>query len=120
MNRRPIMRQRKRAVFVIAFVGISATAGLGMAQAADPASPLIMKPLQGVSFNIGTKRAVSYFLSDGNSCNLTLMLAEIGHGNEVNGLAATRVTVAIEAGKAGTLIRSRARRWSSSARVGRM
>ena len=37
------MRQRKRAVFVIAFVGISAAAGLGIAQAADPASPLTMK-----------------------------------------------------------------------------
>jgi hypothetical protein len=97
------MRRRKRAVFLIAFVGISATASLGMAQAADPASPLTMKPLQGVSFDIGTKRAVSYFLSDGNSCKLTLMLAEVVHGDEVSGLMATRVTVAIEAGKAARL-----------------
>jgi len=97
------MRRRKSAVFVIAFVGISATAGLGMAQAADPASLLTMKPLEGVSFDIGTKRAVSYFLSDGNSCKLTLMLAEVVHGDEVNGLTATRMTVAIEAGKAAHL-----------------
>jgi hypothetical protein len=62
-----------------------------------------MKPLQGVSFDIGTKRAVSYFLIDGNSCKLTLMLAEVVHGDEVNGLTATRVTVAIEAGKAAQL-----------------
>ena len=97
------MRRRKRAVFLIAFVGISATASLGMARAADPALPLTMKPLQGVSFDIGTKRAVSYFLSDGNSCKLTLMLAEVVHGDEVSGLTATRVTVAIEAGKAAQL-----------------
>ena len=97
------MRRRKRAVLVIALVGISATAGLGMAQAADPASLLTMKPLEGVSFDIGTKRAVSYFLSDGNSCELTLMLAEVVHGDEVNGLTATRVTVPIEAGKAAHL-----------------
>jgi hypothetical protein len=96
MNRRPIVRRRKRAVFVIGFVGIAATASLGTAQAAELASPLTMKPLQGVSFDIGTKRAVSYFLSDGNSCELTLMLAEVVHGDEVNGLTATRVTVAIE------------------------
>jgi hypothetical protein len=95
------MRRRKRVVFVIAFVGISA--GLGMAQAADRATPLTMKPLQGVSFDIGTKRAVSYFLSDGNSCKLTLMLAEVVHGDDVNGLTATRMTVAIEAGKAAHL-----------------
>jgi hypothetical protein len=79
------------------------TASLGMAQAADPASPLTMKPLQGVSFDIGTKRAVSYFLRDGNSCKLTLMLAEVGHGDEVNGMTATRVMIAIEAGKAAHL-----------------
>ena len=59
--------------------------------------------LQGVSFDIGMKRAVSYFLSDEDSCKLTLMLAEIVHGDEVNGLTATRVTVAIEAGKAAHL-----------------
>src|ERR1700720_1096909 len=100
MRRRPIMRRRKRAVFVIAFVGISATASLGMARAADPALPLTMRPLQGVSFDIGTKRAVSYFLSDGDSCKLTLMLAEVVHGDEVNGLAVTRMTVAVEADKA--------------------
>src|SRR6202040_4079030 len=92
-------RRRKRGVFVIAFVGISATASLGMAQAADPASPLTMKPLQGVSFDIGTKRAVSYFLSDGDTCKLTLMLAEVVYGDEVNGLAVTRMMVAVEADK---------------------
>jgi hypothetical protein len=97
------MRRRKREVFVIAFVGISATASLGTAQAAGPASPLTMKPQQGVSFDIGTKRAVSYFLIDGNSCKLTLMLAEVVHGDEVNGPTTTRVTVAIEAGKAAHL-----------------
>ena len=96
------MRRRKRAVFGIAFVGITATASLGMARAADPALPLTMKPLQGFSFDIGTKRAVSYFLSDGNSCKLTLMLAEVVHGDEVSGLT-TRVTVAIEAGRAAQL-----------------
>jgi hypothetical protein len=33
--------------------------------------------LQGASFDIGTKRAVSYFLSDDEECKLTLMLAEL-------------------------------------------
>ena len=94
------MRRRKRAVFVIGFVGIAATASLGTAQAAELASPLTMKPLQGVSFDIGTKRAVSYFLSDGDTCKLTLMLAEVVSGDEVNGLAVTRMTVAVEADKA--------------------
>ena len=97
------MRLRIRAAFAMAFAGISAMAGPAMTRATDSASPLTMKPLQGVSFDIGTKRAVSYFLSDGNSCKLTLMLAEVVHGDEVSGLMATRVTVAIEAGKAARL-----------------
>ena len=97
------MRLSKRAAFAIAFAGISTTAGPGITRAKDLTSPLTMKPLQGVSFDIGTKRAVIYFLSDGNSCKLTLMLAEVVHGDEVNGLTATRVTVAIEAGKAAHL-----------------
>src|ERR1700682_1138148 len=102
MSRRPIMLLRKRTMLAIAFAGILAMAGPSTTRA-DPASPLTMKPLQGVSFDIGTKRAVSYFLSDGNSCKLTLMLAEVVHGDDVNGLTATRVTVAIEAGKAAHL-----------------
>ena len=93
------MLLRKRTILAIAFAGISAMAGPSTTRA-DPASPLTMKPLQGVSFDIGTKRAVSYFLSDGDTCKLTLMLAEVVYGDEVNGLAVTRMTVAVEADKA--------------------
>ena len=64
---------------------------------------MTMKPLQGVSFDIGTKRAVSYFLSDDEECKLTLMLAELVNDDEANGLAATRMTVAVEVGKAARL-----------------
>jgi hypothetical protein len=94
------MRLRKRAAFAMTFAGISAMAGPAMTRATDSASPLTMKPLQGVSFDIGTKRAVSYFLSDGDTCKLTLMLAEVVYGDEVNGLTVTRMMVAVEADKA--------------------
>jgi hypothetical protein len=100
MSRSPTMRLSKRASFAIAFAGISAMAGPGMTRAIDPASPLTVKPLQGVSFDIGTKRAVSYFLSGDNACKLTLMLAEVAQGDEVNGLITTRMMVAVESGKA--------------------
>ena len=76
------MLLKKRTVLAIAFTGVSAMAGYGMTRAADPASPLTMKPLQGVSFNIGTKRAVSYFLSDNDICKLTLTLAEVVQDDE--------------------------------------
>src|SRR3984893_17645677 len=96
------MRMRKRAAFAMAFAGISAMAGPSTTRA-DPASPLTMKPLQGVSFDIGTKRAVSYFLSDDDTCKLTLMLAEVAHDDEVNGPTAARLTIAVEVGKAAHL-----------------
>ena len=97
------MRLRKRAAFAIAFAGISAMAGPAMTRATDSASSLTMKPLQGVSFDIGTKRAVSYFLSDDDTCKLTLMLAEVAHDDEVNGPTAARLTIAVEVGKAAHL-----------------
>ena len=97
------MRLRKKAAFAIAFAGISVVAGPSLALAADPALPLTIRPLQGASFDIGTTRAVSYFLSDDEECKLTLMLAELVNDDEANGLAATRMTVAVEVGKAARL-----------------
>jgi hypothetical protein len=98
------MRLRKRrAAFAITFASILATALPGLTRAIEPASGVTMKPLQGVSFDIGTNRAVSYFLNDDGGCKLTLTLAEIAHDDEVNGLTATRITVAVESGKAAHL-----------------
>jgi hypothetical protein len=97
------MRLSKKVAGAFAFAGVTAMAGPGLTRAVVPASPLTMKPLQGVSFDIGTKRAVSYFLSEGGACKLTLTLAEVAHDDEVNGLTATRMTVAVETGKAAQL-----------------
>ncbi|MGO9234974.1 MAG: hypothetical protein ACLP4V_13205 [Methylocella sp.] len=98
------MLLRKRTLLAIAFAGTSVVADPGIARATDPALPLTIRPLQGASFDIGTKRAVSYFLSDDEECKLTLMLAElVNDDDEANGLAATRMTVAVEVGKAARL-----------------
>ncbi len=98
------MRVRKRrTTFAIAFASLLATSLPSLTRAIEPASPVTMKPLQGVSFDIGTNRAVSYFLNDDGGCTLTLTLAEIAHDDEVNGLTATRITVAIVSGKAANL-----------------
>ena len=74
-------------------------AGPGTARAADPAIPPTMKPMQGVIFDIGTKRAVSFFLIDDDACKLNLTLAELAHDDEVNGLTAARIVVPVEVGK---------------------
>jgi hypothetical protein len=38
-------------------------------------------------------------LSDNDACKLTLTLAEVVQNDQVNGLAAVRATVAVDAGK---------------------
>jgi hypothetical protein len=63
------------------------------------ARPLTWRKRRSISW----KRAVSYFLSEGGACKLTLTLAEVVHDDEVNGLTATRMTVAVETGKAAQL-----------------
>jgi hypothetical protein len=54
----PKLVWRRRLVLELVGGGVSAMAGYAMTRPADPASPLTMKPLQGISFDIGTKRAV--------------------------------------------------------------
>jgi hypothetical protein len=59
-------------------IAIAALAGLFALAAAAPsqaASTRTMKPLHGVSFDVGTERAVSYFESDNGRCKLILTLA---------------------------------------------
>ena len=94
------MLLRKMTLFAIAFAGISCSRSQHGCRSRTSADE---RPLQGVSFDIGTKRAVSYFLSDDHACKLTLMLAELVNDDESNGLAATRVTVAVEVDKAAHL-----------------
>ena len=79
-----------------------AIAGLGLAGSAASAGSsdaLTMKPVHGISFVVGSKRAVSYFQNDRGLCNLTLMVAEAMNGDEVPSDTAARFEIAIDAGK---------------------
>jgi len=60
---------------------------------------LTMKPVHGISFDVGSKRAVSYFQNDRGLCNLTLMVAEAMNGDEEPSDTAARFEVKIDAGK---------------------
>ncbi len=64
-------------------------------------SIMMMKPLQGITFDVGTKRAVSYFLSDNGTCKLVLTLAEtIGPDDQVPNAESTRFEAAIKSDRA--------------------
>jgi hypothetical protein len=89
-----------KLVVATAFAGVLAAAELGTLKAADSSPILTMKPLQGISFDVGTKRAVSYFLREDGMCKLVLTLAEAPIWDEPSRFAATRFEAAIDAGKA--------------------
>jgi hypothetical protein len=58
-----------------------------------------MKPLHGVSFDIGSAHAVSYFVSEAGRCQLVLTLGAEPNWNE-NGFETKRFEAAIKAGNA--------------------
>lgn len=60
--------------------------------------PIELTPGHGQSFDLGNKRAVSYFLDRDGVCHLTLMLSDPYTEDTVPG-AATRMTVAIAPGR---------------------
>jgi hypothetical protein len=55
--------------------------------------------LNGVSFDIGAKRVMSYFLSDEGQCKLTLIVSNKMQGDEVPTDMPVRFDVAIDPGK---------------------
>ena len=91
------MNSTKNIIFATVTAGILAFGGT--AQAGDASSPLAMKPLHGISFDIGTKHAVSYFLSESGQCKLTLIVADAMTGDELPTDTPVRFEAAIEAGK---------------------
>jgi hypothetical protein len=60
-------------------------------------SPMTMKPNHGVSFDVGAKRAVAYFLSESGTCQLVLTLANKPSWGGVTSFTATRFEAAVPA-----------------------
>ena len=93
------MNLAKNIIIATALTGILSVTTAGALQAADASSVLTMKPLHGVSFDVGTKHAVSYFLSDNGLCHLTLIVAEAFNGDDVPADTPNRFEVSIDPGK---------------------
>ncbi|MGQ0455558.1 MAG: hypothetical protein ACT4OU_00705 [Hyphomicrobium sp.] len=87
-----------KTIAATAIVGFISVLSAAAAQA-EASAPHILKPLHGVSFEIGTKRAVSYFVRDNGACKLVVTLADSmsEHGDAT--FSATRFEAAVSAGK---------------------
>lgn len=60
-------------------------------------------PDKGVSFNVGSKRAVGYFLNDNGTCKVTVVLAEATGDGATPAPPATRVNVSVAPGKSAPI-----------------
>jgi hypothetical protein len=62
-----------------------------------------MKPLSGVSFDVGSKRAVSYYLSERGRCMLTVVVADQMKSDVIPTDTPVRFNIAIDGGKTARL-----------------
>ncbi len=90
----------KKVIVAATILGLFATQSSGGALAQEISSPQILKPMQGISFDLGAKRAVTYFLSNKGECNLVLTVADPINWNDLGSFAAKRFEVTLPNGKA--------------------
>lgn len=69
---------------------------LGATGAAKADGAVVMQPAKGLSFDVGAKRAVTYFKPAGGICNLTVLMSDrMGEDSAIPAASASRVTVAV-------------------------
>lgn len=84
---------------ITALVALVTLALSGSLEAAELDTTLRALPMHGVSFDIGSKHAISYFLVNGGNCDLTVWLADISHDDEGAPGTATRMVSSVAPGK---------------------
>jgi hypothetical protein len=85
---------------IIAGSAFATVLTFGTSMTSQAADQLLMKPLQGVSFELDSKRAVSYFLNENSTCKLVVTFAEAPDADDVSRFVATRFEATVAAGKA--------------------
>jgi len=94
----------KKIIVATALTGVLAAANLGAVQAGD-SSPVEshMKPLYAVSFDVGSKHVLSYFLSKNSQCDLAIFATDrpdkAAEGDYIPTLTTSRFHAAIDGGK---------------------
>ncbi len=94
------MKRAKTASLSALLIGALAAGGAPETAAAGEGRVVgVLEPAKGMSFDIGSKRAVGYFLSTGNGCRLTLLLTQALNSDEPDGSPASRVQLVIDPGR---------------------
>lgn len=84
-----------------AAVALVSAAGLSGANAGQYSSASVVKPMAGLSFPVGSKHAVGYFVSQRAGCDLTLLVGEAGESvsDREQGFVPTRFSTLVAAGR---------------------
>lgn len=85
------------AKVIVGIVLLHTVSGL---KAAEMVVNRTLQPLRGISFDIGAKRAVSYYVRDNSTCRLVLTIADGADGASAEAFSATRFEAAIPDGQA--------------------
>ena len=74
-------------------------------------------PVVTISFDVGSKRAVSYFLSDNGQCKLVLTLADPPKWDDISTFTATRFEARVPGGKATRFLSSESKSYEFACHV---
>jgi hypothetical protein len=89
-----------KTIATAVLAGVLSTQYAGGLWAEELSTVQIMKPLHGISFDVGAKRAVSYFLSENGKCKLVLTIAETPNWDRDSGFTVTRFEADVAGGNA--------------------
>ena len=90
------------AKILLAAAALAGAIGLNpAAQAGEFSSATVVKPKAGLSFPVGSKQAVGYFLAERGGCDLTLLVGVAGEAASESPVSATaaRFSTLIAAGR---------------------
>ena len=84
----------KLALAAVVVAGASVAAG-----AAELNAHAVLKPVQGLTFDIGSKHAVTYYKPAAGICDLTLVMADRPNDDGTVATVASRLSVSVQPGK---------------------
>lgn len=79
-------------------VSIATASGIALARDGHHKAAAVFGPAQGISFDVGSKRAIGYYTAANGRCSLTLMLAEAPDADGFASQSAARFKVSVQQG----------------------
>jgi hypothetical protein len=92
-----------RTLVALSFGVLASGLVTGAASAHRNPSPETFRSAQAMSYELGSKRAIGYFVSHKGQCQVTLMIAELVDPEEARPTSAARFSVAMMPGQSATV-----------------